>query len=216
MMEKLKQNYIIQAWLVLLLAMFFGSSLAGVQLVLAPKIKQNKMNETLQKVPVLIPGPSQKEKSGKEPRLEIIPKTLEVTKNGRKKFYSVFHALRNGRPAGWVVKSSGQGYADRIELLIGFDPLASSITGLFVLEQKETPGLGNKIIQKEWTNQFLQKKTDKKITAVKTNTAASNEIDAITGATISSRSVCTIINNTVVDLKEVLNKKDKIQKTGKG
>ncbi|MFO7557759.1 MAG: FMN-binding protein [Desulfobacterales bacterium] len=215
MMEKLKQNYTIQAWLVLLLALFFGASLAGVQLVLAPKIKQNKMNETLQKVPNLIPGPSQKERSGKMPRLEIIPETVEVRKNGRKKFYSVFHASRNGRPAGWVVKSSGQGYADRIELLIGFDPLVNAITGLFILEQKETPGLGNKIIQKEWTNQFLQKKTDQEITAVKTNAAASNEIDAITGATISSRSVCAIINNTVGDLKEVLNKKDKNLKTGK-
>jgi len=214
-MEKLKQNYIIQAWLVLLLALIFGSSLAGVQLVLAPKIKQNKINETLEKVPDLIPGPSQKEKSGKAPLLDIIPKTVEVKKNGRKKFYNIFQASRNGHPAGWVVKSSGQGYADRIELLIGFDPLINAITGLFILEQKETPGLGNKIIEKEWTNQFIQKKTDQKIEAVKTNAAASNEIDAITGATISSKSVCTIINNTVSDLKEELNKKDTNLKTGK-
>jgi len=215
-MEKLKQNYIIQAWLVLILTLFFGSSLAGVQLVLAPKIKQNKINETLQKVPDLLPGLSKKENSGKEPQLEIIPKTVEVRKNGKKIFYNVFQASRNGHPAGWVVKSSGQGYADRIELLIGFDPPVNAITGLFILEQKETPGLGNKIIQKEWTNQFLQKKTDREITAVKTKAAASNEIDAITGATISSRSVCAIINNTVGDLKEVLNKKDKNQKSGKG
>ncbi|MBW1897440.1 MAG: FMN-binding protein [Deltaproteobacteria bacterium] len=214
-MEKLKQNYIIQAWLVMLLALFFGSSLASVQIVLSPKIKQNKINETLQKIPDLIPGPSQKEKSGEEPQLDIIPKRIEVSKNGRKKFYNVFQASRNGHPAGWVVKSSGQGYADRIELLIGFDPLVNAITGLFILEQKETPGLGNKIIEKEWTNQFLQKKTDQKIAAVKTNAAALNEINAITGATISSKSVCTIINNTVSDLKEELNQKDNIQNKGK-
>ena len=42
--------FIVQAWLVLFLAAFFGAALAGIQLTLAPKIEANKLNETLEKV----------------------------------------------------------------------------------------------------------------------------------------------------------------------
>ena len=61
-LHRLKQNPIVQAWLVLLLAVCFGASLAGVHLKLAPVIETNKRNETLQQVPQLVlgnPGPSQ-------------------------------------------------------------------------------------------------------------------------------------------------------------
>jgi electron transport complex protein RnfG len=214
-MGKLKDNYIIQAWLVLLLTIFFGASLAGVQLVLSPKIKENKINETLERVPELIAGSPKRDKKGAIPLLEIKPKTIEVKKKGRKTFYSVFQATRDGKAAGWVVKSSGQGYADKIELLIGFDPLIHKITGLFILGQKETPGLGNKIIETGWRKQFVNKITGKNIIAVKTKAASPNEIDAITGATISSRSVCAIINTVVTDLKPVLSKAKQKKNTGK-
>jgi electron transport complex protein RnfG len=105
---------------------------------------------------------------------------------------------------GWVAKASGQGYADKIELLLGLDPEAKSITGLFILEQKETPGLGNKIITDAWRSQFLDKKTDNPLVVVKGGAKVPNEIDAVTGATISSRSVTTIVNTAISDLRDPL------------
>ena len=100
-MEKLRDNYIVQAWLVLLLTIFFGSSLAAVQLVLGPKIQANKINETLQRVPELIENPHPANLK-QEKKLEIRPQTVEVTKNSRKKVYSIYQANRDGRPGGWV------------------------------------------------------------------------------------------------------------------
>ena len=103
-----------------------------------------------------------------------------------------------------MVKTGGQGYADRIELLLGLDPALETITGLFILEQKETPGLGNKIIEPQWRNQFIGKQTDSWLTVVKTAETGKQEIHAVTGATISSRAVAGIVNNAVAALKPVL------------
>ena len=200
--ERLKNNNIIQAWLVLTLALCFGASLAGIQLTLAPTIEANKINETRQKVPELVLGAEMAQKMAEEDRaLEIMPHTFDVEKQGKKTFYSVFEAVSNGKLAGWVAKTRGQGYADKIELLIGLDPMVENITGLFVLDQKETPGLGNKIITQKWRKQFIKKDTRNPLVVVKKGAKASNEIDAITGATISSKSVTNIINTAINDLK---------------
>jgi len=226
-MEGLRKNYTVQAWLVLLLAICFGGSLAGVQITLAPRIAENKINETRRMVPELVLGAEGVERFLKEKRtLDIESERIEVKRENKKIFYSVFRALENGKMAGWVVKSSGQGYADKIELLIGFDPLMNGITGIFVLEQKETPGLGNKIADERWRSQFVRKGVEKPLKVVKNGASAANEIDAITGATISSRSVCSIVNTAADDLKgpilagamtesSILNQKRKSQKRKK-
>lgn len=180
----------------LLLSLLFGGSLAAVQLVLGPEIESNKINETRQKVPELIAAPL-----AEQPLVEVEPSTVDVEKKGKKVVYSVFKASLNGNPAGWVAKTSGNGYADKIELLIGFDSAVKTITGLYILDQKETPGLGNKIIELSWRSQFEKKSTETPLTVVKTGAKASNEINAITGATISSRSVTGIINSAMADLK---------------
>ncbi|MCP3921828.1 MAG: RnfABCDGE type electron transport complex subunit G [Desulfobacterales bacterium] len=199
-MGKFKDNYIVKAWLVLSIALIFGSSLAGVEIVLKPKIIANKLNETLSLIPYLI---QEKEKE-KSQNLKITFNKVEIEKNERKIFYNVIHTSRDGKTAGWVVKSKGPGYADKVELLIGFDPNMKYITGLFVIDQKETPGLGNKIIENNFRNQFLRINTENSLVAVKTGKRHPGEIDAITGATISSRSVCDIVNTVVKDLKQPL------------
>ncbi len=205
-MEKLKNNYIIQAWLVLFLTLCFGSALAGIQLTLSPRIEENKINETRQKVPELILGIEGVERLSKEGRsLDIKSKVIRVEKNNRIISYKVFQTFEKGNVSGWVVKSSGPGYADKIELLIGLNPSLNEILGLFILEQKETPGLGNKIVDWDFRKQFISKKTGMALIASKTGATAPNEIDALTGATISSRSVCSIINTAVKDLQASLN-----------
>lgn len=202
-MNRLKNNYIVQAWLVLLLALCFGASLAGVQITLSPRIEANKINETLQKVPELVVGSEKAaalEKTGG--KLDIKAMNVPVEDKGTKKSYMVYKASdHNMKTLGWVVKAKGSGYADKIELLLGLNPATDRITGLFIIDQKETPGLGNKIVDLDWRSQFIEKNTGQPLLVVKTGAKAANEIDAITGATISSRSVCSIINKAIKDLK---------------
>ena len=140
--------------------------------------------------------------------LEVIPHSFIVEKPGKKAVYNVYEALDTDKKRlGWVVKSSGQGYADRIELLLGIDPELKNISGVFVLEQKETPGLGNKIVTDEWRGQYIGKSTGKSLGVVKGGGAGPDDINAITGATISSRAVTDIINTAVADLKGPLAEK---------
>ncbi|MDA3896669.1 MAG: RnfABCDGE type electron transport complex subunit G [Desulfobacteraceae bacterium] len=203
--NRITNYFIFQAWLVLLLATFFGASLAGIQLTLAPKIEANKLNETIEKVPELILGAEAAQALSEENRPMKIDRQFIEAGN---KIYSVFQAKTDGQTDGWVIKASGQGYADRIELLVGVDAKAETITGLFILDQKETPGLGNKIMEPAWRNQFNNKPTQQQMTAVKTKASAANEINAITGATISSKAVCDIVNQTLSNLRQPLTKAD--------
>jgi len=179
--------YIVQAWLVIALALCFGCALAGVEVAWGPRIEQNKRDETYAQIPRLVPG-AQKDQ------------TQEVEVAGRK----VYRAMGAGRHLGWVIPAGGLGFADRIELLIGLDRSASTITGLYVLEQKETPGLGNNIVQPKWLGQFAGKKTAAPIAVTKSQTPGESEIQAVTGATISSQSVCRIVNETVAELRDQL------------
>ena len=202
-----RDNNIVQAWLVLCLAICFGSTLAGMQLALGPTIEENKVNETMARVPELVLGQELAAKMAAENQtLEIEPRSIAVKVGGRQQSYSVFDAKYQGNRKGWVIKTGGQGYADKIELLVGLDPTLTTITGLFVLEQKETPGLGNKIIFPEWRGQFIGKPTTPALKVVKTGAQAKTEIDAITGATISSRAVTAIVNGAIKALREPLTK----------
>ncbi len=205
-MKSFKDSNLFQAWLVLLLATAFGSALAGVQTRLGPVIEANKTRETLAKIPALVLGEDQAQQLNRQKKsLSITSRTIEIEKNGIKKFYTVYDAaFKDGTLAGYVAKASGQGYADKIELLLGLDADARNITGLFILDQKETPGLGNRIIEKPWRDQFLKKPSATRLVVVKGNPDKSKEIDAISGATISSRSVTGIVNKTITDIKAQL------------
>jgi electron transport complex protein RnfG len=137
--------------------------------------------------------------------LEIMPGIIQTAKAGKAIHYPIFRVDVDEQLAGWVIKASGQGYSGNIELLLGLDPLAETITGLFVLEQKETPGLGNKIISTDWRDQFIDKKTSQPLMLTKSRrqeqTSGGYDIDAITGATISSRAATGIVNGIISNTK---------------
>ena len=196
-----RDNALFQGWLVLLLAVVFGALLAGVQTALGPTIAANKRNETLSQVPALLAPASGAAATAK---LEIDTRMLPVSRGGRTAVYRVHRARRDGQLAGWVVQTAGQGYADRIEVLVGLSPEADVITGLFVLDQKETPGLGAKIATAPWRRQFVGKPAAAPLEVVKGGGAGANQIDAITGATISSRAVVAIVNRALADVSSQL------------
>ncbi len=175
----MKNSSIGQAWLVIVLSLCFGGALAGVQTALEERIAGNRLAETLGQIPHLVPGAA----AG-----------TQKTVAGR----TVYSAeAEKGDPVGWVIPCGGRGFADRIELLLGVDATAKVITGLYVLDQKETPGLGNKIVESVWRNQFVGKSTGEPLVVSRAGRTGSNQVDAVTGATISSESVCAIINETM-------------------
>jgi len=183
--EKTKRNYLGQAWLVLALALCFGSALAGVEIVLKGRIDDNKLAETRGQIPALVPGAE----GGQA--VELAGRT-------------VYRAMSGNRQVGWVIPAGGQGFADKIEVLIGLDASAERLTGLYVLSQKETPGLGNRITEGPWLGQFAGKAAASPLAVSKAEPLAGNEILAVTGATISSESVARIVNQAVAEFRQAL------------
>ncbi|MCP4301969.1 MAG: FMN-binding protein, partial [Gammaproteobacteria bacterium] len=91
-------------------------------------------------------------------------------------------------------------------LLYGYTPEQKRVLGMEVLESRETPGLGDKIYKDaDFVGSFSALSTEPEIVAVKKGTKSQpNEIDAITGATISSKAVVRIINETHSEWSERL------------
>jgi len=106
----------------------------------------------------------------------------------------------NGHLVGIAVEASGMGFADVLRVLYGYDPEEQTIIGFYVLESKETPGLGDKI---EKDDEFLANFKALDVSLLDDHSAIRNtvvtvkkgkkenpwEVDGITGATISSRAI---------------------------
>lgn len=119
------------------------------------------------------------------------------------RFYAAYGA--DGALAGIAAEASSAGYADQVRVLYGYDPARQAITGIGVIAMRETPGIGDKIL----TDQaFLQNFTALDVrlgqdmralaNAVKTVKHGTKqnpwEIDAISGATVTSKAVGRGIN----------------------
>lgn len=202
-MGSFKNSSLAQAWLVILLSIVFSVSLAAVHIKLSPVIEINKTKETMEKIPGLVTGEENSANTNKtSPEFTIKERTIKTDKQGISKSYIVYDAFDNsGKVEGHVIKATGQGYGDKIELLLGLDPDGKKITGLYILDQKETPGLGAKVAEDAWRDQFIGKSTDKPLVVVKGKPVSNNDIDAVSGATISSRSVTNIVNSAISDVK---------------
>lgn len=109
-----------------------------------------------------------------------------------------------GREVGYAVTGAQPGFQDIIELIFGYDPDTGRVLGMLVLESKETPGLGDKIIKDQhFVGEFRDALAP--LTGIKPADATDDphEVDMITGATISSRAVIKIVNDRLVELGDV-------------
>ena len=106
---------------------------------------------------------------------------------------TVYEALsQDGVFHGYVVEcTSKEGYGGNIVLYVGVTA-DSTVSGVSILEIAETPGLGMKA-EDELVPQFAQVKTDAFI-YTKTGSSAENEIDAISGATVTTEAVTSAVN----------------------
>lgn len=102
----------------------------------------------------------------------------------------------DGRLLGYAIPSAGPGFQDTISLIYGYLPAERKVVGMEILASRETPGLGDKIYKDAaFVANFDALSIDPTIAAVKKGTkVAANEVDAITGATISSKAVVRIVN----------------------
>ncbi len=94
---------------------------------------------------------------------------------------------------GYVFTTSAKGYGSDIKIMTGIDK-SGKVLGMEILSIEETAGLGMKAKDKSFIAQFIG--TNGKLSVVKNN-AGENEIQALTGATITSNAVTKAVNTAV-------------------
>ncbi len=143
---------------------------------------------------------AQKDKEVNQALKEIMP---EADKYDKKSFSGGdYYQCYNGRKSiGYVLSAIGMGYSGEIKMLVGIDD-KGTITGLEVLSQSETPGFGARCVEIKhgakapW---FLAQFKGKNAPAL-----TLKDIEAITGATITSEAVVNGIRKYAADfLKEI-------------
>mgnify|MGYP003464640189 CR=1 FL=1 len=107
---------------------------------------------------------------------------------------------RKNKVAGYCVNVATAGFAGKIEMMVGFS-LEGELLGIDILQNTETAGLGAKADDDSFKMQFKGKSTD--LTVQKSRTDNKNEIQAITGATITSRAVAEGVRLASEELKKI-------------
>lgn len=192
-------NNVLRFALVLFLVNLVAASiLAGVYTVTKPIIEDR--NRLLQ------------EKALREVMPEDVGDRLELTEDG---YWKVFRGS-GYTPRGYVFIAKRYGYSSVIETMVGIKA-DGTITGAQVLSHNETPGLGAKIVEvvtdktivKALKNIFSKKKEPEKeispyfteqFKGMDARSLDMGDVDAITGATISSKAVVDSIREKAMEI----------------
>jgi Na+-translocating ferredoxin:NAD+ oxidoreductase subunit G len=110
-----------------------------------------------------------------------------------------------GNLIGYALMAGEPGFQDVIRIMFGYDPASERVLGMRVLESKETPGLGD-LIEKDsvWVAQFDAAGVPLIQIKPGGGTGDPNEVETITGATISSRVVIGTINRRIEQMRPLL------------
>lgn len=170
-----------------------GIAIIGIYESTLPTITANKARELREAVFKVLPGVSQMQALVyRDGELVVVPQADK----DEPVIYGGYDTA--GAFIGYAVPGAGPGFQDTIALLYGYEPGEKIVVGMEILESRETPGLGDKIYKDmDFVNEFKKLNIEPEIVAVKKGTkTAPNQIDAITGATISAKAVARIINET--------------------
>ncbi len=175
--------------------MLSGFVLVGAYLFTLPMIQANKAKALQEAIYLVLPGCERYE------TLQLNGAQLEVVTQAQAdpsakpvpSIYAGYNA--EDQLIGFAIPSDEPGFQDVIAGIFGYEPTQKTIIGFEVLDTKETPGLGDKIIKDMvFRANFKALQTKPEIVYVargaKTNP---NEVEGITGATISAKTVVKLL-----------------------
>lgn len=153
-----------------------------------PIAKQEKLNRLQAIKAVLPPFDNDPVKDAKE-------LVVGRDKKGNPKVVTFFLGKKIGEVCGVAFETVGEGYGGFIYVMLGVNP-AGEVTGIYILKHLETPGLGANIERPEFIRQFRGKSlaNSKLVRGELAVTKDGGDIQALTGATISSRGVVQAVN----------------------
>lgn len=181
MSETKKSEGIGRLIVVLGLITFVCALLLGVvNQVTAPAIAQNEINTRNNAMAQLIAGAE----------FEDMNTTVPAPDKNTPEISGVYKATVDGQDAGYCVEVKPKGFGGTITMIVGIN-VDGTVAGVQVTGASETPGLGAKAqSDKEWIAQYQGQPADGSLAVTKDG----GSVNAITGATITSRAVTLGVN----------------------
>ena len=188
-----------RAWMIgllIIMAIVCSSSLALVNNITSPIIEKNNEIKYMRTVLDVFDLPYDSEND------DSIKGNFEKNIEEREEQGLVtFKEIETGSIA---VSVEGGGFQGNILIVVALD--GDTIKGFKVVAQEETPGLGGRISEEGFQNSFVGKKVSGGIRMTRSGNAGTDEFDAITGATETSRAVEKILNSGFERYFEVVKK----------
>lgn len=172
---KLWKNYLRPAVTLMVICLLVGAALAAVNAATAPAIAANELASLNATYAAVLP-----EADGFE--------ALDCSIEG------VTAVLRAKNGAGYVITAQSQGYGGQVPAAVAFGA-DGTILRVAMLSNDETPGLGQKVTEESFTGQFSGRKAAQMTLA---------DIDAVSGATISSRAALSAVNLACAAFEQVV------------
>lgn len=97
---------------------------------------------------------------------------------------------------GYAIKVAPKGYGGLIDMMVGISN-EGKVEGIKILTHSETPGLGANATNLEFSDQYKGKPIENPLQVVKTAPSGDNQIQALTGATITSNAVTKGVNDAI-------------------
>ncbi len=185
-----------------LAGLFSGLVIVGTYIYTLPIINKNKAEAQQRAIFKVLPGCVSfttlqllNDKIVEKPEL---PKGK--TESDTEEIHEIFAGFNaEDKLIGFAIPGSESGFQDIIGTIFGYDAVNETIIGFEVLESKETPGLGDKIFKDE--NFALNFKAlavmPEIIPAKPGKKTKDNEVETISGATISSKAIVRLLNKAV-------------------
>ncbi len=172
-----------------LLSVISGGGLKWYEEFTKPKIENEEMK--LVKGPALLQIMAGAENNPVEQRFKVKVADTEQT---------IFVGKFDGKLNTIALETQVNGFADKVGLMVAINTDNNTLKGIGVTTSKETPGLGgNAKADPSFAAQFKDKSIDKEIKV----TNDGGEINAISGATITSRAVCKGTMQAIEEYNEI-------------
>lgn len=197
--KKKSSNTLIQDALALcIITLILGALLGGVYTITKEPIAKVEADTKQKAYEAVFPDVSFEQDDELDSKLEKFVNGSYLTDNGLDDVVlSEVLAAKNdaGELQGYVMSVAGKGYGGLVNLSVGVN-LEGTIIGIEVLSASdETPGLGARCTEPDWNGQYKEKSTaDLPLEVTKSGASANNQIEAISGATITSRAVTRAMN----------------------
>lgn len=204
----MKNKFLKNCLALFVITLVAGVSLAFVNEVTKEPIAKAQDKARLEAYEVVYPNAEFKVMDNSDEILKASSKSLEKENLSQCSVDDVLAVTdKNGNLIGYVFSAtSPSGYGGDIKVAIGVSNKTNKITGFTVLSHSETAGLGAKATEDEFKSQFIGKSANG-INYTKNGASNDTEIDALSGATITSNAVCEAVDSALAvynyQLKEV-------------